>query len=105
MAIGNLAYADKRMVVRDEVHHRVRVGTGDGRSFPLLIVNISPHGLMGRCEADLAAGERLRLVLPLVGQVTTEVRWALGGRIGGIFEKPIPLTAYHELIAALLRKG
>ncbi|HWK36910.1 PilZ domain-containing protein [Sphingomonas sp.] len=105
MAIGNLAYADERMVDRDEVHHRVRAATGDGRSVPLLIVNISPHGMMARCDIDLAVGESLRLPLPLVGSIAGEVRWALGGRIGAQFARPIPLAAYYDLLASLLKKA
>lgn len=105
MTIGNLAYADERMVARDEVHHRARAATADGRSLPLLIVNISPHGMMARCEIDIAVGERLRLVLPMVGSVVSEVRWSLGGRVGCLFERPIRPAAYYELIAVLVKQG
>jgi hypothetical protein len=103
MPIGNLAKVDDRSVDRDAVHHRARGATLDGRPLPLLIVNISPHGLMARCEAPLDVGEAVRITLPLVGQIVAEVRWALGGRIGCQFRLPIPLADYYGLIAALLK--
>jgi hypothetical protein len=103
MATGNLAYADDRMADRDEVHHRARGITRDGRTLPLLIVNLSPHGMMARCEAPIEAGETIRLTLPLVGTVIGEVRWALGGRLGCMFPRPIPIAGYYELIALLLK--
>lgn len=103
MAIGNLAYADDRAVDRDAVHHRTRAATLDGRPLPLLIVNISPHGMMARCESVVTSGTRIRVILPLVGPVVGEVRWALGGRIGCQFDKAIALAGYYELLAVLVK--
>lgn len=103
MAITSLAYADERGVDRDEVHHRARATGGDGRPLQLLVVNISPHGFMARCEAPIAADEVIRVTLPGVGPIAAHVRWALGGRIGCQFDRPIALAHYYELLAILLR--
>ncbi len=103
MAYGNLAFSDVRREDRDEVHYRARGTRAGGAALPLLVVNMSPHGFMARCEAEIAEGERLRITLPGVGTVTAEVRWALGGRIGCQLERPVPLGNYYELLAALTR--
>ena len=102
--LGNLAIADSRSEDRDEVHYRARATGADANTqHMLLIVNISPHGLMGRCDSAVAEGERLHVQLPGVGPVVAEVRWALGGRLGCQFDKPIDLAGYYEMVATMLR--
>ena len=103
MAYGSLAPLDGRREDRDEVHHRTRSTHADGRTLQMLVVNISPHGFMARCEAPVTEGDLLRVVLPGVGHVDAHVRWALGGRMGCQFDKPIPLAHYYDLIAILVR--
>lgn len=88
---------------RDEVHYRGRAMRRDGTTLPLLIVNLSPHGLMARSDEALGAGERLTVSLPVVGVVRAEVRWALGGRVGCQLDAEIPHNRYYELLAALSR--
>ena len=94
---------DLRQVERDAVHFRTRGVSAGGHAFPLLIVNTSAKGLMARCEAELAEGERLRIALPAAGNVEAEVRWSLGGRIGVEFTEVIALPVYYEMLAALIR--
>ena len=100
---GNLAFKDERSATRDEVHFRTRVFGPDGRGRPILIVNISAAGLMARCDADFAVGERVRIALPVIGNVPGEIRWSLGGRIGCELDRPIELAAYYEVLAALVK--
>lgn len=102
----NLAYAalDQREVDRDEVHFRARAFGPDGQPLELLVVNISPHGLMARCDAVLKEGDHLRLTLPAAGVVTAEIRWALGGRIGCHFPVAIDRATYYETLAVMLKR-
>ncbi|MCP3730748.1 PilZ domain-containing protein [Sphingomonas sp. MG17] len=97
--------ADERRVAdRDEVHYRARAFGPDARPHTLLVVNLSPHGLMARCDADFAEGDRLRIMLPVVGVAVAEIRWCLGGRMGVNFETAIDLASYYELLAQLMKK-
>jgi hypothetical protein len=100
---GLAALRDDRSVARDDVHYRARAFGPDAQPFPLLIVNISALGLMARSEAKLEAGDRLRIMLPVLGVVAAEVRWALGGRLGCELDKAIDLADYYELLAALVK--
>ena len=100
---GNLALAEVRREERDEVHYRVKAFGPDARPLNLLIVNISPHGLMARCETCFETGDRIRMTLPIVGVVAAEVRWSLGGRIGCQFDHAIDLAGYYELAAVLVK--
>lgn len=95
---------ERRAIDRDEVHYRVRAYGPDARSHTLLVVNISPHGLMARCDAEFAQGDRLRIMLPVVGVMVAEIRWSLGGRIGVHLDTAIDLASYYELLATLLKK-
>ena len=102
-SIGNLALADDRQEMRDDVHYRARAFGPDARQLTFLIVNISPHGLMARCDTPFETGDRLRIVLPVAGAVTGEIRWSLGGRLGCQFDPAIDLATYYELIAVLVK--
>lgn len=99
-----LAAQERREADRDEVHFRARAYGPDGQPLELLIVNMSPHGLMARCEAELSESQRLRLGLPGAGVLTAEIRWALGGRIGCHFATAIDRATYYETLAAMLRR-
>ena len=82
---------------------RARATAADGRTLRFLVVNISAHGLMARCEDPLAQGDVVRVNLPIVGALEAEVRWALGGRAGLQFTRMIEMAPYYELIAALVK--
>jgi hypothetical protein len=105
MAGTNLAFADERLVDREEVHFRARASGPGGRQLRFLVVNISAHGLMARCDDPLAAGDQIRVQLPVLGTVFGEVRWALGGRAGVQFERMIELAPYYALLTALVKAG
>jgi hypothetical protein len=100
---SNLAYSDPRREGREDVYYRARAFGPDAKQLGFIIVNISPHGLMARCDDPLEMGDRIRVALPHAGTVVAEVRWALGGRMGCQFERAIDLASYYELISAMLK--
>ena len=97
------SFADLRASPRDEVLYRARAFGPDARPLTLLVVNISALGLMARIDRPFAAGDRLKVVLPVVGAVTAEIRWALAGRIGCQLDRTIDLADYYEVLAAMTR--
>lgn len=99
-----VASDERRVADRDEVHYRARAFGPDAQPVTLLVVNISPHGLMARCDAAFAEGDRLRIMLPVVGVAIAEVRWCLGGRMGVNFETAVDLASYYELLAQLMKR-
>lgn len=96
--------ADERAVDRDAVHYRARGFGPSAESLALLIVNLSPHGLMARLEGQYDQGQRIRINLPVVGVLAAEIRWCLGGRMGCQFDQAIDLASYYELLAAVLKR-
>lgn len=103
MAAAALAFTEKRDAPRDEVDYRARAYGGDAQPLGLQVVNMSAQGLMARVVGERPVGERLKINLPVVGVITAEVRWSLGGRIGCELDRPINMADYYELLAALLK--
>ncbi|MCW3847622.1 PilZ domain-containing protein [Sphingomonas sp. LB-2] len=103
LGMGNLAFADGRREGREDVHYRAKAFGADARQLNIVIVNISPHGMMARCEREFEIDDRIQVTLPVVGVVAADVRWSLGGRIGCQFDPAINLAGYYELIAAMMK--
>jgi len=99
------AVRDARGEPRDEVMHRTHALDGDDRTVKLVLVNMSANGLMARCDGDPAAGERLRIRLPILGYVDAIIRWSLGGRIGCELERTIPLAEYYTMLTVMIRNS
>lgn len=101
MSFVTLNMTDGRTEPRDEVNRRCRAVLADRRTVQVLVVNLSPNGLMIRSDVPVSVGEWLRVTLPIVGEVQVAIRWALGGRIGCQMEKPIPAYRYHAVLSAM----
>lgn len=100
---ANLSWADSRAIDRDEVDYSAK-GTGPkGEWMTMLIVNISPQGMMVRSHHELSPGDRMRVTLPDVGTLVAEVRWSIAGRMGCQFVETIDRARYYTLLAALMR--
>lgn len=93
---------DRRGAEREEVFFRTRATTQAGDVVQLQIVNMSAGGFMARCETDLAADEAIAVRLPVIGEVSAEVRWSLGGRVGCQFDRMIDLAPYLQLLAEMV---
>lgn len=101
MAVALANVHDDRAEPRDETWRRVRVRDEAGARAPMLVVNLSPGGLMARSEELVAIGDRLVFDLPHAGPRAAEVRWALGGRLGCRFDEAIPLALYTGTLTAM----
>lgn len=95
------AWQDDRIAPRDETWRRVRVSDTRGTRLPVLVVNLSPHGLMARVDETIAAGDHLVFHLPFVGPKRAEVRWSLGGRIGCKFAEAIADETYPHVLSLM----
>ena len=103
MARTAFAAKEQRQAAREEVFYRTRGTSAAGVPLALLVVNISAMGLMARCDGSFAPGDRIKVLLPVIGITDAEVRWALGGRIGCELDQPIALHDYYALLAALVK--
>ena len=54
--------------------------------------DVSQSGFMAECPQTIGIGSAVSLDVPGIGAVHAQVRWQLGGRMGGLFLDPISLT-------------
>ncbi|MGQ0559883.1 MAG: hypothetical protein ACT4OE_09935 [Sphingosinicella sp.] len=54
--------------------------------------NVSACGFMAECTSPVQIGSYVSLDIPGIGPVQAQVRWQLGGSMGGMFLDPISLT-------------
>jgi hypothetical protein len=71
-----------------------------GSGEQVVILDLSPDGILIETSASLRKGARLEVELPQVGATIAKVVWNSGDYFGCQFDKPIPKAA---LSAALLR--
>ncbi len=99
------ASSDDRREPRQDVLHRTRVVQANGAERIVTIVNVSAHGFMARADGEWADGDMLAVVLPDIGAVKAEVRWALGGRIGCRLLQPIELDRFTHMLHQMRRSA
>jgi hypothetical protein len=75
--------------------------TARGRTHGVRIINISPLGLMCRCDDPLLAGERVSIWLPMLKDYPAEVRWAEDHRAGMGFVEPIAPRVYDAMLSLI----
>jgi hypothetical protein len=61
-------------------------------SVKVRIRDVSTEGFMAECQDPIRIGSYVSLDVPGIGPVHAQVRWQLGGRIGGQFVDPISLA-------------
>ncbi len=96
---------EARRSPRETVDRLSRVWGPGLAPIPALIVNISPHGCMLRCDQTLSMGEHLTVDIPAVGALRGIVIWSLGARLGIEFEAPIALESYLAMLDTLETAG
>jgi len=79
---------------RCSMMQRCQLIDGYGRSFSCFLRNISRRGASARGCKGLRPGQKLTLVLPIIGEVDSIVRWVHGDRFG--------LRLEHEIDPDLL---
>ena len=74
---GWISRADRNPVSLEGV-----VFLSEGRSFPVLVANLSRNGCEVQSDEDLKIGDQIRLQSAAIGDVSASVRWSLQGRAG-----------------------
>ena len=61
-------------------------------SVEVTVCDVSQCGYMAECGDAVAIGSHVSLNVPGIGPVRAQVRWQIGGRMGGKFLDPINLV-------------
>lgn len=59
------------------------------------IRDVSHFGFMAECADPVQIGSHVSLDVPGIGPVDAQVRWQIGGRMGGMFKDPISLDQFE----------
>lgn len=96
----SLAYstAESRRAPRETVDCQTLIRGTRCPPTDALIVNISPHGCMLRCDRVVPIGAKLTVDLPSIGTLRAAVIWSLGSRLGLEFETCISLDHYLAML-------
>lgn len=65
------------------------------------IVDISTDGCCVRSDRKFARDDRIRILLPVVGDIEAHVVWTLQGVFGAVFRLPIDHGTYSRVLAAI----
>ena len=91
------ASASRRAAKRDSLFLQTTIADETGKPLGKARVrNLSEKGLMADCESAFRAGDRLRVELRGVGEVSGRVSWVRDNRIGFVFDRPIDPQAARK---------
>lgn len=90
---------EARAVERADVFIETQIAVAH-RSRAITLVNLSIHGFMGECPTGVPLKSKIKLDVPGVGPIDGCVRWSVGRRVGGRFDRPLDEAQLAEAMAA-----
>ncbi len=101
-APGDLRELARRTVPRDGIDFHTMISVEGLGVLDARLMDISPYGCQARARSRiLERGERIWVLLPLIGEHQADVMWGLKGLFGCRFVEPIAAEAYTELLPQL----
>ncbi len=91
----------RRGAPRDRCDHRTLLSHADRPRIEARIVDISPLGCSIHAPGSFHRGDRVRVLLPLLGDLHAQVAWSLDGCFGCWFDCAISKDRYPLLLAEL----
>src|SRR3954452_11196855 len=85
-------FYQKRQAARLPVSARPRLAEASLYAIEVKVCDVSTGGFMAECPDPVRIGSYVSLDVPGLGPVEAQVRWQLGGRMGGMFLDPISLS-------------
>lgn len=89
---GSAAQYKQRSAPRTQVEGPAQLHHGGWYEVEVTIRDVSTTGFMAECHEPVRIGSHVALEVPGIGPVRAQVRWQLGGRMGGMFLDPISLS-------------
>ncbi|HEX8214319.1 MAG TPA: PilZ domain-containing protein [Allosphingosinicella sp.] len=82
----------ERRAARTKVLSRTQLRHQNWYSVEVKVHDVSQSGFMAECHDPVQIGSYVSLDVPGIGPVRAQVRWQIGGRMGGMFLDPISLS-------------
>lgn len=97
----NQLHDERRRAQRDDVDLPTTATRQWTETFDIRLLNLSPMGFHARGKAAFERDQRLRILLPVVGEVEGQIAWALKGCCGGWFLNAIEPDLYARVLASI----
>jgi hypothetical protein len=81
-----------RRDARTPVSARANLRQANWYAVEVKVRDVSSSGFMAECPKPVRIGGYVSLDVPGIGPVKAQVRWQIGGRMGGLFMDPISLA-------------
>lgn len=91
-ARGSSAHYKQRRAPRTRVEGSAQLHHSGWYKVEVTIRDVSTSGFMAECPESVRIGSYVSLEVPGIGPVHAQVRWQLGGKMGGMFLDPISLS-------------
>jgi hypothetical protein len=94
-------HEERRRAPRDDVDYATSAQRDWTVRMDVRILNISPMGFHLRGKAPFERDQKLKIALPVVGEVEGQIAWALTGCCGGWFLNTIAPHDYARMLAVI----
>jgi hypothetical protein len=92
----------RRTVARDTIELQTLVRGDAFGTVRARLADMSPYGCQARLAGTLwAPGERIFVLLPLIGEIEARIMWGLKGLFGCKFDSPIDADIYPTLLTTI----
>ncbi len=94
----NAVPQDDRRSRRTDIHLPATVDAGPGRVYPVIVHNVSAHGVMAESAMQLVPGRPVTVVMAGLGKVAGRVAWLRDGHVGIAFLEPLTLDQINAIL-------
>ena len=93
----NAIAQDDRRSRRADVRLPATVDAGPGRIYPVIIHNVSAHGVMAELSVQLVPGRPVTVTMAGLDKVAGRIAWLRDGHIGIAFVEPLTVDQINAM--------
>jgi PilZ domain len=94
----NVVPVDDRRSRRTDVRLPATIDAGPGRVYPVIVHNVSAHGVMAELGVQLVPGRPVAMTMAGLEKAAGRVAWLRDGHVGIAFVEPLTLDQINALI-------
>jgi hypothetical protein len=94
----NAAPQDDRRSRRTDVRLSATVDAGPGRVYPVVVLNVSAHGVMAELGAHVVPGRPVTVTMAGLDRKAGRVAWLRDGHVGIAFVEPLTLDQINAIL-------
>ncbi|UVO55025.1 PilZ domain-containing protein [Sphingomonas sp. SUN039] len=94
----NAVPLDDRRSRRADVRLPATIDAGPGRFYPVIVHNVSAHGVMAELTAALVPGRPVTVTMVGLDKTAGRVAWQRDGHVGIAFAEPLTLDQINAIL-------